>query len=68
MSCYEQDLSAFSFLLSKTFTYIIHRPEDKVPLSYLTSEIAKTLSWDKPISYLQAEYSSIYSSYMFHDS
>ena len=68
--CHERDFSLFHFSFQKhlySFTDVIHRPEDKIPLSYLILGIAKTLSWDKPISYLWAEYHSIYFSYMFHD-
>ena len=62
----------FKFLFQRhlySFTYVIPqaRGQDTLILSYLISEIAETLSWDKLISYLRAEYHSIYSSYMFHD-
>ena len=70
--CHERDFSLFQFLLQRhlySFTYIIPqaRGYDDLILSYLISEIAKTLSWDKPISYPRAGYCFIYSSYMFHD-
>ena len=53
-------MNTVSFSFSKTFIFIlIHR-------SILG--FAETLSHDKLVSYLWAEYLSIYSSHLFHDS